>query len=102
MIEGVPGWVEFVGIVVIWCLVSFPVAVWAGRRLKKRREVEEFADWARNLHENDQRLGLSIEIGDGFIRITSPAEERTIELAPGNAVEIAVGSSKPDPKKDLH
>ncbi len=98
----VPEWAWWLGGLVLWVLGGTLVASWVGRWFRRRREVEAFADWARNLHDENQQSGLSIEIGDGYIRITSPDSERRIETKPGTSVEIALGALNRDPKKDLH
>ncbi len=102
MLDAIPTWALWLGGLVLWVGVGLVVAIWVGGWFRRRREVEDFAEWARSLHDEDQRSGLSIEIGDGYIRITSPDEERVIETAPGTGVEIALGAINRDPKKDLH
>ncbi len=100
--DAVPGWAWWIIGAVVWVLVGFVVALWVGGWIRRRREVEEFADWVRNLHGEDQRTGLSIEIGDGYIRIKAPENEHIIETSPGTDVEIALAAINRDPKKDLH
>ena len=102
--NGVPLWVWIVGGLLVWLLLSIPFGMWLGEKLRRARELSEFAEWAREKHEAHQRGGLVIEFGHDRIRISSAENEQTIPIMPGTDVSLNVGpvKHKPDPDKDLH
>ncbi len=101
--SAIPAWAWWTGGVVVWVVVGAFVGMWVGDYLRRRRELADFADWAREKHAIAQQGGLVIEFGHDSIRISSGGDEHEIPIAAGSSADISIGATnKRDPDESLH